>query len=92
MSWLHVLKLCMRPLQLLAQSLDVFIVLLVLLLVHLRQRPQAFDAMLCLHHTLSVFKGRRSSAGLMIPLKAWDEGPVWESVGNTVKPPIRRRS
>jgi hypothetical protein len=59
---------CACPLQLLARSLDVFIVSLVLLLVHLRQRPQAFDAMLCLHQTLSVFKGRRTSAGLMIPL------------------------
>ena len=43
-------------LQALAQALDVFIVQLVLLLVHLQQRPQAFDAMLFPHHTLSVFK------------------------------------
>jgi hypothetical protein len=28
----------------------------VLLLVHLQQRPQDFDAMLFLRHTLSVFK------------------------------------
>ena len=40
----------------LAQALDVFIVRLVLLLVHFQQRPQDFDAMLFLHHTLSVFK------------------------------------
>jgi hypothetical protein len=39
----------------LAQALDVLIVRLVLLLVHFQQRPQAFDAMLFLHHTLSVF-------------------------------------
>ena len=54
--WLHVLKLSLRPLQPLAQALDVFIVRLVLLLVHFQQRPQDFDAMLFLHHTLSVFK------------------------------------
>ena len=44
---------CLQPL---AQALDVFIVRLVLLLVHFQQRPQDFDAMLFLHHTLSVFK------------------------------------
>ena len=42
----HVLKLFLRPLQPLAQALDVFIVRLVLLLVHFQQRPQDFDAML----------------------------------------------
>jgi len=52
---LHVLKLCLLPLQALAQALGVFIVL-VLLLVHFQQRPQDFDATLFLHHTLSVFK------------------------------------
>ena len=52
----NVLKLSLRPLEPLAQALDVFIVRLVLLLVHFQQRPQAFDAMLFLHHTLSVFK------------------------------------
>ena len=55
-EWPHVLKLFLRPLQPLAQALDVFIVRLVLLLVHFQQRPQDFDAMLFLHHTLSVFK------------------------------------
>jgi hypothetical protein len=55
-SWSHVLKLCLRPLQPLAQALDIFIVRLVLLLVHFQQRPQDFDAMLFLHHTLRVFK------------------------------------
>ena len=54
-EWPHVLKLCLLPLQALAQALDVFIVL-VLLLVHFQQRPQDFDATLFLHHTLSVFK------------------------------------
>jgi len=52
----HVLKLFLRPLQPLAQVLDVFIVQLVLLFVHFQQRPQDFDATLFLHHTLSVFK------------------------------------
>jgi hypothetical protein len=46
----------LRSLQPLAQALDVFIVRLVVLLVHFQQRPQDFDAMLFLHHTLSVFK------------------------------------
>ena len=55
-EWPHVLKLSLRLLQPLAQVLDVFIVRLVLLLVHFQQRPQDFDAMLFLHHTLSVFK------------------------------------
>jgi hypothetical protein len=40
----------------LAQALDVFIVQLALLLVHLQQRPQAFDATLFILHTLSAFK------------------------------------
>jgi hypothetical protein len=53
-EWPHVLKLCLLPVQALAQALDVFIVL-VLLLVHFQQRPQDFDATLFLHHTLSVF-------------------------------------
>ena len=44
------------PVNALAQALDVFIVRLVLLLVHFQQRPQDFDAMLFLHHTLSVIK------------------------------------
>lgn len=55
-EWPHVLKLFLRRLQPLAQALDVFIVRLVLLLVHFQQRPQDLDAMLFLHHTLSVFK------------------------------------
>ena len=55
-EWPHVLKLFLRPLQPLAQALDVFIVRLVLLLVHFQQRPQDFDAMLFLRHTVSVFK------------------------------------
>ena len=55
-EWPHVLKLFLRRLQPLAQALDVFIVRLVLLLVHLQQRPQDFDAMLFLRHTLSVFE------------------------------------
>jgi hypothetical protein len=55
-EWTHVFKLCLRLLQPLAQSLDVFIVRLVLLLVHFQQRPQDFDAMLFLHHTVSVVK------------------------------------
>jgi hypothetical protein len=55
-SWSHVLKLCLRLLQPLAQALDVFIVRVVLLLVHFQQCPQDFDAMLFLHYTLSVFK------------------------------------
>jgi hypothetical protein len=55
-DWPHVPKLFLRPLQPLAQALDVFIVRLVLLLVHFQQRPQDFDAMLFLYHTLSVFK------------------------------------
>jgi len=71
---MHVMAACSQvghaPASTVGESLDVFIVLLVLLLVHLRQRSQAFDAMLCLHHTLSAFRGPRSSAGLMIPLKA----------------------
>jgi predicted metal-dependent HD superfamily phosphohydrolase len=46
----------LRLLQSLAQALDVFKVQLVLLLVHFQQRPQDFDAILFLHHTLSVFK------------------------------------
>jgi hypothetical protein len=46
----------LRLLQSLAQALDVFKVRLVLLLVHFQQRPQDFDAILFLHHTLSVFK------------------------------------
>jgi hypothetical protein len=45
-----------RLLQALAQALDVFIVQLALLLVHLQQRPQAFDAMPFNLHTLSAFK------------------------------------
>ena len=49
-------QLCLRPLQPLAQALDVFIVWLVLLLVHFQQCPQDFDAMLFFHHTLSVFE------------------------------------
>jgi len=40
----------------LAQTLDVFIVRLVLLLVHFQQRPQDFDAMPFHCHTLSVFE------------------------------------
>ena len=55
-EWPHVLKLFLRRLQPLAQALDVFIVRFVLLLVHFQQRPQDFDAMLFLRHTLSVFK------------------------------------
>ena len=55
-EWPHVFTLFLRPLQPLAQALDVFIVRLVLLFVHFQQRPQDFDAMLFLHHTLSVFK------------------------------------
>jgi hypothetical protein len=55
-EWPHVLKLLLRPLQPLAQALDVFIVWLVLLLVHFQQRSQDLDAMLFLRHTLSVFK------------------------------------
>jgi hypothetical protein len=46
----------LRLLQPLAQALDVFTVQLALLQVHFQQRPQDFDAMLFLHHTLSVFK------------------------------------
>ena len=46
---------CLRPVQPLAQALDVFI-RLVLLLVHFQQRPQHFDATLFLYHALSVFK------------------------------------
>jgi hypothetical protein len=46
----------LRRLQPLAQALDVFIVRLVLLLVHFQQRPQDFDAMPFLCHTLSVFE------------------------------------
>ena len=45
-EWPHVLTLFLRPLQPLAQALDVFIVRLVLLFVHFQQRPQDFDAML----------------------------------------------
>jgi hypothetical protein len=45
-----------RPLQALAQALDVFTVQLALLLVHLQQRPQAFDAMPFNLHSLSAFK------------------------------------
>ena len=45
-EWPHVLTLFLRPLQPLAQALDVFIVPLVLLFVHFQQRPQDFDAML----------------------------------------------
>ena len=52
----HVLKSFLRRLQPLAQALDVFIVGLGLLLQHFQQRPQDFDAMLFLGHTLSVFK------------------------------------
>jgi hypothetical protein len=48
--------LCLRLLQPLPQTLNVFIVRFVLLLVHFQQRPQDFDAILFLHHTLSVFK------------------------------------
>ncbi len=55
-EWPHVLKLFLCRLQPLAQTLDVFIVWLVLLLVHFQQRSQDFDAMLFLHYTLSVFK------------------------------------
>jgi hypothetical protein len=55
-EWPHVLKLFLRPLQPLAQTLDVSIVRLVLLLVHFQQRPQDFDAMPFLCHTLSVFE------------------------------------
>jgi len=55
-EWPHVFTLFLRPLQPLAQALDVFIVRLVLLSVHFQQRPQDFDPMLFLHHTLSVFK------------------------------------
>ena len=54
-EWPHVLKLCLFPLQALAQALDVFIVL-ALLVVHFQQRPQDFNATLFIHHTLSVFK------------------------------------
>jgi hypothetical protein len=56
LEWPHVLKLFLRRLQPLAQALDVFIVWLVLLLMHLQQRPQDFDAVLFVRHTLSVFK------------------------------------
>jgi hypothetical protein len=45
-----------RLLQAVAQALDVFIVQLMLLLVHLQQRPQAFDSMVFILHTLSAFK------------------------------------
>ena len=38
------------------KALDVFIVRFVLLLMHFQQRPQDFDVMLFLHHTLRVFK------------------------------------
>ena len=55
-EWPHVLKLFLCRLQPLAQTLDVFIVWLVLLLVHFQQRSQDVDAMLFLRHTLSVFK------------------------------------
>ena len=55
-KWPHVRKLCLRLLQPLAQAFDVFIVPFVLLLVHFQQRPQDFDAMLFLHHALTMFK------------------------------------
>ena len=55
-EWPHVLKLFLCRLQPLAQTLDVFIVWLVLLLVHFQQRSQDFDAMLFLRHTFGVFK------------------------------------
>ena len=58
----HVLKLCLFPLQALAQALDVFIVRLVVLFVHFQQRPQDFDAMPFVHHTLSVSKLAYNSA------------------------------
>jgi len=56
LEWPHVLKLFLRRLQPLAQTLDVFFVWLVLLLVHFQQRSQDFDTMLFLCHTLSLFK------------------------------------
>ena len=49
-----------RPLQPLAQALDVF-VRLVLLLVHFQQPRQDFDATLFLHHALSVFSSRTTA-------------------------------
>jgi hypothetical protein len=60
-EWPHVLKLCLFPLQALAQALDVFIAL-ALLLVHFQQRPQDFDATPFIHHTLSVSKLAYNSA------------------------------
>ena len=51
-------------LQPLAQALDVLIVRLVQLLVHFQQRPQDFDAMLSLHHTLSVLRLGRQRSGI----------------------------
>jgi hypothetical protein len=63
-EWPHVFTLFLRPLQPLAQALDVFIVRLVLLFVHFQQRPQDFDAMLFLHHTLKRVQTRVQQYGI----------------------------